>query len=284
MQETFEYAFDVPAHAQLEIRNVRGDIQVLPGPSGQIRVKAVKHVAGLYPERTRVQIDQLPDKTVRAITEKEPRLSFIPFQDTPCRVDYFIEAPADCSVSLSSVACDSSVEGLQGDFSLRTVSGRLRASGLTGSATIKSVSGKVVVAASNLSELQCSTVSGSATVHTPLGDGPYRLKSVSGKLRLVIPMGTPCTVHAKSVSGQLKTSLPATLLERGRRTWRADLNGGGVEVKMSTVSGNMLLVTNEDETAREPSIHRQTREDRLAILNRLDSGDLSVDDALSALK
>lgn len=79
-------------------------------------------------------------------------------------------------------------------------------------------------------------------LQTPLGEGPYRFKTVSGNVRLILPPETGCTVGFRSMSGRLKTSLPTTRSRRQIGQSYAELQGGGPEVHFSSMSGNLSVV------------------------------------------
>jgi len=61
------------------------------------------------------------------------------------------------------------------------------------------------------------------------------------------------------------------------------LEGGGTEIRMKSVSGNLYVVTSEDVSGVAPRVKHNTREERLAVLTQLEGGNISVEDALSQL-
>ena len=121
---------------------------------------------------------------------------------------------------------------------------------------------------------------------TPLAEGPYMFKGVSGSLTLVVPEDTGCVAIHKSVSGRLKTSLPISKDKRyGSRGW-LEIQGGGPEVTYKSVSGSFKVVTAEDEKIveqRKPVKPAPQPKNQMEILQKIERGDLSVEDALEEL-
>jgi hypothetical protein len=259
--ETFEQVFAVSSPARLVLGNIRGSVDIRPGEPGQIRVSAVKHSDGVGADQTEVILGQDADGTVRAETRyREGGLLF--FLRWPCRVDYTVRVPAACTVDVSGVSDAALVEGIQGDIRVVTVSGSLTLRDLSGSIKIRSVSGRVSgerlagplevetvsggvnLSASQVTALTASTVSGAVVLESPLGEGPYRFKSVSGQVRLIIPAGTACTVRSSSMTGRFTSSLPNTGMRVRSGGSLYQIQGGGPEVRHTSVSGDLWVGPN----------------------------------------
>lgn len=298
-QESIEKTFEVESPAKLIVKNIRGSIVIKPGDEGQIKINAVKHLDSGFPEETNIEISQNGNGEV-CVTTQHTHNGFWK-SGRPCKVDYQIFAPKSCSVNLKTVSSSADVEGLEGDFKINSVSGTVKLTELSGSINAKNVSGKLLgenlsgpaklesisgeirAEDSNLLSLNSTTVSGSAIIHTDLGDGPYKLSSISGSAKLVVPENTKCSVHAKSISGRFHTDLNASFSSINRRSWDVDLEGGGTEIRMNSVSGNLYVVTSEDVSGVTPRVKHKTREERFEVLTQLEGGNISVEDALSKL-
>ncbi len=306
-QETIERTFEVGTPAALKLANIRGSIEIQAGEEGVIAITAVKHLNSGNEEHTEVIIEQEEDGRVVVKTDYQQSVMNWFGLHKPCKVEYAVQVPASCHLKVSGVSCNISVQGVSGEIDVTTVSGKLNLSELTGqlklgsvSGSIKAealtgtldanaVSGKVRLVESEISEAVVKTVSGSIVVQTPLAEGPYMFKGVSGSLTMVVPADTGCIAHHKSVSGRLKTSLPITQDKRyGSRGW-LEIQGGGPEITYKSVSGSFRVVTAEGEqiveqhkvvepiAAAEPAINK------VEILQKIESGELSVEDALKEL-
>jgi DUF4097 and DUF4098 domain-containing protein YvlB len=299
--ETFEHSFNVSIPARLTVGNICGSIAITAGTDEVISVKAVKHLDSGDPEQTKVNISQDEDGHVIAKVTYD-REGFLNYPSRPCKVDFEIQTPRESSLKLNAVSSSAKVEGLDGELSIKTVSGnlglrqlsgdleitsvsgRMQAEGLVGQGDISSVSGKIELADCEFVELECNSVSGSIYVQSLLDQGPYNFKTVSGRVKLVIPENTPATLFTKSLSGRLKTSIPASRIQRNRNNWKVNFIGGGPEVRMKSVSGNFYVVNSKDDEVHSPHVKEQTRDERLEILSQLENGELSIEEAMNSLE
>ena len=259
-QETIEREFDVSTPAYLTVANIRGSVDVQPGDDGVVSVTAVKHLDTGDSERTEIEIRQKEDGSVTVKTLFDEGGWRLLVRRRPCKVDYTVRVPYDCSLKVNCVSSRASVQGLEGEFVVKTVSGRVTLKDLSGKikatsvsgrilgerlsgpTEFESVSGRVSLTESHLPIATGSTVSGDLVLETSLSKGPYKFKTMSGDLKLVLPPETGCTIGFNSISGRLKTSLPTTRSRWQRHKWQAELQGGGPEVRFSSVSGDFSVM------------------------------------------
>jgi hypothetical protein len=302
-QETIEKSFEVGSPARLRLSNIRGRIEILPGEDGLITVKAVKHLNG-NDERTTIEIEQKDDGQVVVKTHYDnPITNWFGF-NKPCKVDYTVQVPKDCDARVRGVSSGITTRGLNGKIDLNSVSGKLdlrdlsgklkistvsgsiMAENLTGELDTNSVSGKIRVMESQISKAFVKTVSGSMVLQTPLDEGPYTFKGVSGSARLVVPENTSCTAHFQSVSGRMRSSLPISKDNRYGSRGSMEIQGGGTEVSYNCVSGSLKILTDENEVVRETKVTKEPANkpvNQMEILKKIEAGDISVDEALNEL-
>jgi hypothetical protein len=271
-QETIERSFDVGSPAKLKLRNIRGKIELLPGEEGVITVTAVKHSSNCDDERTTIEIEQDDDGRVVVKT------------------DYVNSIPnwfgLNRQIDLNAVSGLMNLSELSGNLKISTVSGAIMAEKLTGELDANSVSGKMRVTESQLSRAVVKTVSGSMVLQTPLEDGPYTFKGVSGSAMLVVPEDTACTAQFHSVSGRMRSSLPISKDDRHGSRGSMEIQGGGVEVSYNCVSGSFKIVTAENEVIRETKIAQEPASppvNQMEILKKIETGEISVEEALKEL-
>ena len=123
-------------------------------------------------------------------------------------------------------------------------------------------------------------------LQTPLSEGPYTFKGVSGTAVLVVPEDTSCTAHFHSVSGRLRSTLPITKDNRAGSRGSFEIQGGGVRVDYKCVSGSLRIVKAEGETISEQKVKVENPEptaDRLDMLKKIERGEISVDEAIKEL-
>jgi hypothetical protein len=300
--ETIEKTFSCPDSPHLTLSNIRGSVKIRPGDNGVIAVTAAKHNDSGDADNTRIEISQTDDGSVTINTRYDHK-GFRFFRNWyPCKVDYTVLVPKECSLKVRGVSNSATIEGilgeldistvsgdigcrsLTGQLNIKTVSGDVQGEALSGSARLNAVSGDINLKNSDFPELRGKTVSGDLVIETPLGDGPYEFNSVSGDIKLHISPVDGATVSFSSLSGDVRTSLPLSYSNQSRNHRRIEIKGGGVEINHSSISGDLILDgennngASENESEEGPILDRTpTRAD---ILERVDRGELSVDQAL----
>jgi hypothetical protein len=301
MSETIEKTFTVSSPARLSVNNIRGSVEIHPGEDGVILVTAIKQSHTGDEKRTEIEIKQEADGTVKATTRFPDGGWNWLFGSQPCEVDYVVKAPRQCSLKLNGVSNTVLAEGFEGAASLNSVSGEITLRDLTGSVRIHTVSGDaggerlagtldvdtvsgdVTLKESTLSSINANSVSGDMDIHTPLAEGLYGFKSVSGDVRLSVPPETHCTGELHSVSGDLVSAFPITSSSRHHGSQTVIVQGGGVKIFLKSVSGDLSLdCDGEIPPAAEP-LKTVSSEDRRAVLERVERGELTVEEALGKL-
>lgn len=298
-QETIERTFVVTQPARVKVSNICGSVEIQPGADGEVKVTAVKNLDSGDAERTRVEIEQASDGRVTIKTHYDHDHGFEWLKGSrPCKIAYTLLVPALSELQVRTVSGTANVRGLQGEVEVKSVSGDVKLSDLTGKVEMdvvsadasllringdlhtEAVSGDVDVCESNCPSLKASTVSGNMKVETPLGSGPYDFRSVSGTIRLTVPGETNCSVRMTSISGRIHTTMPVTALSSHHGHQSAEVQGGGVGIHVNTVSGGFSL---EHTGEVQPVKPQKTPEERKAVLEKIASGEISVEDALAEL-
>ncbi|MBE3038801.1 MAG: DUF4097 family beta strand repeat protein [Chloroflexi bacterium] len=301
MSENIEKTFSVASPARLSVSNIRGSVEIHPGEDGVIQVTAIKQPHTGDEKRTGIEITQEADGTVKATTRFPDGGWNWLFGSQPCEVDYVVKAPRQCSLKLNGVSNTVLAEGFEGAVSVNSVSGEIALRDLTGSVRIHTVSGEadgeriagslsldtvsgdVALKESALSSIKANTVSGDMRICTSLTEGPYDFKSVSGQVRLSVPPDTHCTGELHSVSGDLVSAFPVTGTSRQHGSQTVNVQGGGVKISLNSVSGDLSLdCDGEIPPAPEP-LKTVSSEERRAVLERVERGELTVDEALGQL-
>jgi DUF4097 and DUF4098 domain-containing protein YvlB len=308
MDERVEQTFSVGGDPILTLENVVGDIRISSWERPEIHVVAVQRGRSKAEIEMRQDGDHLIVRTHDRWVE-----SFLRWLggDRPAIVDYTVEVPTTCRVNvsevdglvslsglrpeihLSLVSGRAQVEALSGEIEISLVSARLEGRDLRGRAALKTVSGDINLAECQFDSLDVDTVSGQAQAATPLApDGHYRFNSVSGDVVLAVPQETRTTAMGESVSGHVRSDLPASVERQGFGTWLAAINGGGVEVRFNSVSGDLCFTTSTPvpsmmEMPPTPvsaaAIPPQPPMTTMDVLKAVEAGDMSVDEALKRL-
>jgi hypothetical protein len=298
--ETLEKNFQVTSPARLELGNIRGSVELRAGEDGVIAVTAVKQVGTGDAERTEIEMTQPSAGTVVVRTRYPEATWTWLFGSHPCKVDYVVRAPRACALRLWGVSNTLEVSGFEGECSIETVSGEVELRDLTGALRLrtvsgnasverlsgtfdlKTVSGDVALKESGLASVRSTSISGNVRLATTLADGPYAFDSVSGSVHLTVPPLTRCTAELAGVSGGLSTAFPVSGYSHAPGRHSVRIQGGGVTVSLKSVSGDLSL----DSSGPLPAGSGQvpTAEAHRAVLEGLERGELSVEDALTRLK
>lgn len=318
--ETIKNTFQVASPARLVISNVRGSITIQPGEAGVIEVEAIRH-GNLEAGKSMVEMTQDSDGTVRVETRNHE--SLFGFLSHPPKVDYTVHVPQGIHLEASCISSTLNVSGLEGVFKLKTisgdmslaklsgpiklnaVSGDISGSELTGLLDLGTVSGDVRLMSSSFPTADGSTVSGDLILQTPVLEGPYQFSSVSGSVRMLVPNETHCTIELNSVSGSIRSSLPATATRMGHGLRLTQIGSGGAAIRLKSVSGGVSIEaegqpatvvsvdspsTGATASATQPTPPTpptppvQPSLSTAEILQRIESGEMTVDEAIKLMK
>ena len=315
-EETIEKSFQVNDQPRLVISNIRGSVTIQPGEANVIEVKAFKH-GGFDNGNFSVEMNQDSDGTVRVETRNKE--SWFGFLSHPPKVDYSLRVPQGSKISASGVSNSLSVSDLDGEFKLKTVSGDIELTNLTGPFKVRAVSGDISgtklsgvlelgmvsgrakLLESNFPTADANTVSGDLIFQTPIAAGPYLFNSVSGAVKMLVPAETHCTAELNSVSGSIRSSLPVSGNTSGHGLKVAQLGNGGTSVRLKSVSGSLTF---EVEGIPATNVNSRSTEERPSpstppsppaspppaplsteeILQRIERGEMSVDEAIKLMK
>lgn len=301
--EVIEHLFSVQQPASFSLSNIRGSVVIVSGDPDVIHVTAVRRAGSGDPDHTQVEITQAQDGSVRAETRYDALASGLLKQRQPCKVDYTVQVPAQCTLRVSGVSNSAAVSQVEGEAEIKTVSGDLRLSGLTGSLQVTSVSGKVEgeglrgslhldtvsgdvrLVECTLADMVVSSVSARVEIHSPLQGSEQRFKSVSGDVRLVVPGPLGCRVVSESLSGRLYTNLPARLNERQLGRSVLEVGSGEVQIRHNSISGSFYLesASGAGQALPQSVAEKEPAEQPGEVLERLSRGEISVDQAVDLL-
>ncbi len=318
-EEIIEKTFQVGAPARLVISNIRGSVTIQPGEAGVIAVKAVKHGNSDSADNV-IEMTQDSDGTVRVETSHHE--SFFGLLSHPPRVDYSAKVPQGTHLEASCISSSLSVTDLNGSFKMKTISGDMDISNLSGPLKLNAisgdisgtrlsgvldlgtVSGRVKLLQSDFPTADGSTVSGDLILQTAVSGGPYAFSSVSGSVRLLVPPDTHCSAELNSVSGRIRSSLPATSSSIGHGLNITQVGSGGTSVRLKSVSGSLVLETEGVPATNVPAASTPAGQSTQAppvapvpppappaaplstteILQRVERGEISVDEAIRLMK
>ncbi len=157
------------------------------------------------------------------------------------RFDLTVEVPADAGLSARTVnGGEVRAEGLAGRFDLGNVNGAVHAAGLAGTGRVHTVNGKLEAGFSRVPSAPCEfrTVNGRIDVSFPPGfAADLRLKTVNGEVYTDFPY----TESNLPAAGEPGGAHGGHFRYRSRGEFAARIAGGGPEMKLTTVNGDILI-------------------------------------------
>lgn len=289
-----EQYFTLSPRAELSVRGHTGEITVRgwSGPSARIRASSDEDL-----EESDIQLAQMGNRLT--VTSRYGPAGMIP-------IEYEIDVPTDCRVTVSTVDGDVHVErtgaggqietpagdveltDVVGEYAVKTASGDLNVENLSGYIAFQTASGDAEIERSHLTGFNFESANGDVSVETTLSpQGDHRFRTVSGDLRLLLPATTRATIKLHTQSGEVECDLPASVTRSSRRHWEATLNGGGAMVEMHSLSGDLSIEETSSLTDLTPSVDEgpapETPTGSAEILEALSRGEIDVDAAMAQL-
>jgi DUF4097 and DUF4098 domain-containing protein YvlB len=208
-----------------------------------------------------------------------------------------------------------------GDVRLNNVGGNLLANSASGDITIHALKGKMAVRTASgniktrdteLAEVSVQTASGDIELDlVQLPTRSIEVRAVSGDLLVYAPFDSRFTLQTRTLSGSVKCGFPretASYRSANKRETTLDINGGGTPIQVATVSGDIIVrprnvppqgqsrpettgagttdlsraADNHGDITR-PEGHVSRQQAELNILQQVESGELSPQEALQAL-
>ncbi len=228
------------------VQHFRGRVLVRSGAGARLRVEA-ELPPGL---RWEIAPEGAGDWLVRSIPPAQgpvPEAACTLFLPAGARLEVHLAEGllrlegVEARARLDTISADIVLEGGRGAWHLRSVSGDIHASGLEGSLSVQTVSGDVRLKACRVSEMQARSVAGGFTLETPLAEGPYTFRTLGGDIVLLLPQDTNCEVDFRTLSGDMEIAFSSVYFPKQGASRRVMVGEGGVQVGVSTLSGNLWL-------------------------------------------
>lgn len=229
VKETEELTYEVNPGARISLENINGDIRVTGGAGDSVKVVAHKK-AGEQKYLDELKIVVEADKDYIRIETRHPKKEGGWFNwggDSSGSVSYELSVPAD-------VALDT-IETVNGDVTIRAVTGAVKSGTVNGSLDVADLAGDV-----NL-----ETVNGSiSAVFSALGgDQRVDAETVNGKIVLMLPADASARVTAETVNGSIDADDFGLEPEKGfvGRDLSGQIGSGEARISLDTVNGSIGL-------------------------------------------
>ncbi len=150
-------------------------------------------------------------------------------------VDYTIRVPRKVAILFEQAnwhGASVTINGVEGDLEVRTNNARIELNQVTGPVVVNSTSGEVKVVYASLNQQK-----------------PNAISVISGPIDVTLPANAKASLHLQSISGEMYTDFDLGLKNSkdglskvgGGHTIAGTANGGGVEMKLNAISGNIYI-------------------------------------------
>ncbi len=148
---------------------------------------------------------------------------------------YILKVPKKVAILYQQVNWNGgsiSISNVDGDLEVKTNNGKIDLLNVTGPVVANSTNGAIKVVYSSLNQ-----------------EKPSAISSISSAIDVSLPTNAKSTLSMKSISGEIYTDLDLDLKNAkegmsrvgGGHSINATTNGGGVEIKLSSISSNIYL-------------------------------------------
>jgi len=247
MDSMFQQEFSVGDTPRLSVNVIAGTIVIQAGDEAMIRV----NVTGVESARGRGEVECRKDGDEVSVRSRGSKKD----------AEYHIAVPVSCRVQLHTVQADATttgtrapitaetvsgdltVEDVLGECRLHSVGGDITARRLEGALVLQTTNGDVTIRQSRLHRFNVHSTNGDFEIETPLTGGErYFAKTINGDVRLIVPSSTGLLAQLRTHNGEIRSDLPWETINRSRRNWQARINGGGANLEMESVNGDLRIV------------------------------------------
>jgi len=229
VKETQEMSYTVNPGARISLENINGDVQVTGGSGSEVRIVAHKK-AGEQEYLDEMKIVVEADEDYIRIETRHPKREGSWFKwngDSSGSVSYELSVPTEVSLD--------TIETVNGDVTIRAVSGTVKAETVNGSLDIENL----------VANVGLETVNGSITAEFDALAGDQRVdaETVNGKIALRVPADTSARITAETVNGSIDCDDFGLKPEKGfvGRDLSGDIGGGAARISLDTVNGSIRI-------------------------------------------
>jgi hypothetical protein len=226
-KETSEWrkTYELQPGGRVEIGNVNGRIEIVPGEGNTVEVVAIK--TGQGPSReaakealSRIDITEEVSPAVVKLSTRMRSQSGL-FGGGGLHVLYTVRVPANAEVRATTI---------NGGVEIKGISGKVHAEATNGGIVLRDLSGTV----------DASTTNGGIDADlAKLADDGVKLECTNGGIKLRLPADVKATVSARTTNGGIDTAGLNFDAEPTRQRLNARLNGGGARVDLEGTNGGI---------------------------------------------
>ncbi|HEX6200007.1 MAG TPA: DUF4097 family beta strand repeat-containing protein [Thermoanaerobaculia bacterium] len=236
VQERLEKTYDLGAGGEVSVGNVNGAVVVEGWDRDEVRVVAVKKAKA----STRARAEEVLDKIEVRITRSGSRLeidtrrpessnsvfSWLFGNGVSGDVSYTVSVPRRTDLEVDTVNGHVEVRGVEGHVEADTTNGGIEMADIRGSVDAGTTNGAIRV---RLAEVAAGR--------------SMSFSTTNGGIHVTVPRAARVTLDASTTNGGIDLDdLPAAdVRTHGRRHLKAEINGGGPTIELSTTNGGITI-------------------------------------------
>lgn len=236
VKERFEKSYDLGPGGAVSVANVNGAVVVEGWDRDEVRVVAVKKAKASTRARAEEVLDRIDVRVTRSgdrleIDTRRPSSSNSVFSwlfgsGVSGDVSYTVSVPRRTDVEVDTVNGKVLVRGVEGHVEADTTNGGIEMEDIRGSVDAGTTNGGIRV---RLAEVEAGRAMSFSTTN--------------GGIHVTVPRSARVTLDASTTNGGIDLDgLPAAdVRTHGRRHLKAEINGGGPRIELSTTNGGIKI-------------------------------------------
>jgi DUF4097 and DUF4098 domain-containing protein YvlB len=225
-RDTWTRSYPAKAGATLEIREANGRVHVVAGDGETIEITATRIAKAPTEEAAQAALKEFTiEESVTTDGVSLDGMRGTVGLNKSRSVSYEVRVPRAISITVKGSNGDVEVDGIAGVLRVETSNGRVVATRLGDGADISSANGQI--------DLDFATI----------GASGVRCKTTNGQIIVTIPTSTKATIAGRVTNGIVHTeNLTVQATEQSTRRLDATIGGGGPEIRLETVNGEVRVV------------------------------------------
>lgn len=253
LRDTFQKTYPLSSGGRLEIENTNGGITIEAWDKAEVRLDAVKEVkapdtadAEKLIKQIQIEVDSRPGAlSVRTRLPKREQsgvLAWTKGSNINMNVKYTLWVPRELAVNATSTNGGIKLVGTRGETELLTTNGGIDVQRVEGRIDLRTTNGGINVLNSGGS-LEAATTNGGITAELDdiTGDR-ISLTTTNGGVTLKVPRSLRASIDASTSNGRVNTDLDLDGAQPGRKSLKAEVNGGGPDLIIRTTNGGVSIV------------------------------------------
>jgi hypothetical protein len=227
-RDTWTRTYTVEPGAMLDVRETNGRVRVEAIEGDRVEVTATRIA--------RAPTEEAAKQALKDITISETATADRVELDSTTRglqlslhrsrsVHYDIKVPRSMHVTVKTTNGEVDVRGIAGVLRVEAVNGAISGADLGAGAEVTSTNGRILLEFARLD------------------DTGVRCKTTNGQIVVTVPASAKATIAARVTNGRIGTeNLQMQATEESRRRLDATIGGGGPEIRLDTVNGEIRVV------------------------------------------